>query len=348
MDEIRKNYSLVRILIILLIIAVGSYVASLAWTSVISKFLDLFVILLSAWLLSFALFPIVTRTQKLLKSSKLIATIITYILITILLVLVSIVYFPLVVSQFLSLTSILPLYLKTAPPILVTIIDSLTNQVGNSVVFIPSVAQFLFSAIITLILSFYFIVDQEKINREFFNLVPKQWHDFLHFTEKVINDTFISFLKVQLFFAISTGIITWIILRIFNVDFAASVAFIAGAFAFIPLIGPFLALVPPILVALLSDPLKALIIGGILIAVQQVIFNMIGPKLLGKAFRLHPVIILLSFLVGLQFAGSLGAVFAIPILGISAVMIRKFGHYLLKIRDKAAKGIMEQSKRENL
>ncbi|MDO8657179.1 MAG: AI-2E family transporter, partial [Candidatus Levybacteria bacterium] len=346
MDEIRRNYSLVRVLIILLIIAVGSYVLSLAWNLVFSKFLDLFVILLLSWLLSFTLFPVVVRIQKLLKSSKLIATIITYILISIILILVSIVYFPLVASQILSLTIILPQYLKTSPPVLITFIDSLSRQIGNSVVLIPSVAQFLFSAFITLVISFYFIVDKEKINREIFHIIPEKWHGVLRFTEQVINDTFISFLKVQLFYAISTGVLTWIILRLFNIDFAASVAALAGAFAFVPLIGPFFALIPPVLVALLSDPVKALIIGGILIALQQVIFNMIGPKLLGKAFKLHPVIILLSFLIGLKFAGGLGAVFAIPVLGISAVMIRKFGHYLLEIRDKAAKGIMEQSKKE--
>ncbi len=348
MDEIRRNYSLIKILIILLTIAVGSYVLSLAWNVVISKFLDLFVILLLAWLLSFTLFPVVVRIQKLLKSSKLIATVVTYVLISIILSLVSIVYFPLVASQILSLTIILPQYLKTAPPVLITFIDSLGSQIGNSVALIPSVAQFLFSAFITLVISFYLIIDKEKINREIFNLVPEKWHGVLRFTEQVINDTFVSFLKVQLFFAISTGVLTWIILRLFNIDFAASAAALAGVFAFIPLIGPLLALVPAVLVALLSDPVKALIIGGILIALQQVIFNMIGPKLLGKAFKLHPAVILISFVIGLKFAGSLGAVFAIPVLGISAVMIRKFGHYFFEIRDKATKGIMEQSKKENL
>lgn len=329
LDEIRKNYSLVRILIILLIIAVGSYVFSLAWNVVISKFLDLFVILLSAWLLGFILLPIVARVQKLLKSSKLIATAVTYFIISVLLIVVCIGYLPLVVSQFLNLISILPIYLKTAPPIIVALNDSLTSQVSNSLILIPSLAQFLFSAFITLILSFYFIVDQEKLNREFFNLVPKKWHDVLRFTEGVINDTFVSFLRVQLFYAISTGVLTWIILKLFNIDFAASVAFISGVFAFIPLIGPLLALIPPVLVALLSDPIKALIIGGILLISQQVSFNIIGPKLLGQAFKLHPAIILISFLIGLKFGGSLGAVFAIPVLGISAVMIRRFGHYFL-------------------
>ncbi len=336
LDEIKKNHSLVRVLIILLIFAVGGYVVSLAWI-VISQFLDLFVILLSAWLLSFILEPIVEKMEGLLKISKLVSTIITYMLISALLVAITIGYIPLATSQISTITNSLHLYLQSAPSFIVDFSNSLSNQLSKSVTVIPSVAQFLFLAFITLILSFYFIVDREKINREFFKLMPKQWHNVLRFTQKVINDTFISFLKIQLFFGISSGIVTWIILIAFHIDFAASIAFVSGAFAFIPLIGSLLALIPPILVAFLIDPVKAFIIGAMLLIMQQIIFNIIGPKLLGKAFKLHPAIILVSFLVGLQFAGAIGATFAIPVLGISAVMIRRFGDYFIRVKDETIK-----------
>lgn len=340
LNEFRKNYSLVRILLILLIIAVGGYVLSLAWV-IISKFLDLFVILLSAWLLSLILEPIVTSIQSLLKISKLIATITTYILVSALVIIISIVYLPLVTAQIVTLINILPDYLATAPPSMVNFTKSLSDQIGNSILLIPSVAQFLFSAFITLILSFYFIVDQEKIHQEFFNITPKHWHGALLFTQKVINDTFISFLRVQLFFGVASGILTWLVLMIFNINYAPSIAFISGAFAFIPLVGPLFALIPPVLVALIADPVKAGMIGAILLIIQQIIFNVIGPKLFGSAFKLHPALILVSFLVGLQFAGSLGAMFAIPVLGISAVMIRRFGSYFLKITDEATKEMVQ-------
>lgn len=325
-DEIRKNYSLVRVLIILLIVAVGSYLSSLAWV-VISKFLNLFVILLLAWLLSFILEPIVEKIQT-LGISKLIATIITYTLVFALLVVITIGYIPLVISQIPAVTNFISHNLQSAPPYVVDLYNSLSNQqLGKSAGLIPSVAEFLFLAFITLILSFYFIVDREKINQEFFNLMPKTWHNFLRFTQKTINDVFISFLRVQLFYGIASGVLTWIILRAFNIDFAASIAFISGVFAFIPLIGPLLAIIPPVLLAFLLDPVKAAAIGLILLITQQVTFNIIGPKLLGKAFKLHPALILISFLAGLQLAGAVGAVFAIPVLGIGAVMIRRFGHY---------------------
>lgn len=327
LDELRKNYSLVRVLIILLIVAVGSYVLSLAWV-LISQFLNIFVILLSAWLLSFILEPIVEKIQS-LKISKLIATIITYTLVFIILVIISIGYIPLVASQIPVIAGLISNYLQSAPPFIANLNNSLSNQLGQTATIIPSVAQFLLLAFITLILSFYFIVDKEKINQEFFNIIPKGWHDFLRFTQKTVNDIFISFLRVQFFYAISSGILTWIVLISFNIEFAASIAFISGILAFVPLIGPLLALIPPVLVAFLINPTVALIVGVILLIAQQITFNIIGPKLLGRAFKLHPALILISFLIGLQFAGTIGAIFAIPILGIGAVMVRRFGHYFI-------------------
>ena len=337
LDEIRKNYSLVKVLIILLIVAVGSYVLSLAWI-IISQFLNLLVVLLLAWLLSFILEPIVEKIHR-LKISILLATIITYILISALLIVICIGYIPLVTSQILTITTFIPLYLQSAPPFIVDFNNSISSQLGSSITLIPSVGQFLFLSFISLILSFYFIVDREKIDQEFFNLVPKKWHDFFRFTQKTVNDVFVSFLRVQLFYGVSAGIITWIVLRAFNIEFAASIAFISGVLAFIPLIGPLLALIPPVLIAFLVDPIKALIIGGILLITQQIIFNIIGPKLLGKAFQLHPGLILISFLVGLQLAGPIGSIFAIPVLGIGAVMIRRFGYYFRTTEDDETKSI---------
>jgi predicted PurR-regulated permease PerM len=50
---------------------------------------------------------------------------------------------------------------------------------------------------------------------------------------------------------------------------------------------------------------------------------------MGKAFKLHPIIILLSFVIGAKIAGPLGAVFAIPVLGIIGIIFRELGHYFI-------------------
>ncbi len=331
--KVGKNQNLIQILLFLLILAVGSYVLGLFWAA-ISQFMDIIVILLVSWLLSFLLDPIVDSIQKYLKFSKVAAASVTYLLLAILIVAAGFVYIPLISTQIVVMVRVVPELLSSAPAILNNLNYSFFSQLENTIAFIPSIAQFLFSAFMVLILSFYFIIDQKKINQEIFNLVPNNWHESLEYIEKVINDTFISFFRVQIFYGVSTALITWAVLYLFGSGFTISVAFLAGVFTIIPLIGPFLAIILPILVTLLISPLNALLVGIILFLFQQVIFNIIGPKLLGKAFKLHPAIILISLLIGLKFGGILGAIFAIPVLGIGVEMVRKFGQRIVGAIDK--------------
>ncbi len=333
-SEDKRNFNLTQILLFLLVIAVGSYVFSLIW-AVISQFTDILTIVLTSWLVSFLLDPIVDLIQKYLRQSKVVSAVITYVLLSVGIVAIGFVYIPMITTQIAVLVNLLPSFLNTLPSFLSNFINGpLITQFEGSLALIPSIAQFFFSAFMVLIFSFYFIVEQKKIDQEVSNLIPSGWHDTLEFIKKVINDTFISFIRVQFFYGVSIALITWLVMALFGTGFAISIAFLAGVFAIIPLVGPLLALVLPVMVAFLINPFSALLIGIILFVSQQIIFNIIGPKLLGKAFSLHPAIILVSLLVGLKFGGTQGAIFAIPILGIGVVMIRKFGLRFVEIINK--------------
>src|SRR6266567_7522244 len=83
--------------------------------------------------------------------------------------------------------------------------------------------------------------------------------------------------------------LTWIVLRIFNVDFAASTALFSGVLTLIPLVGPVLAVIPPLLLPLLTNTTQAIFVFVSLVALQQVIFNIIGPRIMSRAFNLHPI-----------------------------------------------------------
>ncbi len=313
----------------MLIAAVGIHLFGIFW-QLINIFSDIIIILILAWLLSFVLEPIVYSIKNLTRLSKPFATAITYLLISGIFALIIFLLIPLVTQQVQTLIEILPKHLESAPAFLNRWGDTLITSLNNSISLVPSVAQFLFSVFLIFILSFYFVIDKEKINKEIFDLTPKKWHDEVTFMQKAIDTSFASFLRVQLTFGIISGVVTWIVLRIFGIDFTASASLIAGIFAIIPLIGPILALIPPLVVAFISDPSKLFAVFIILLILQQFIFNVLGPKLFSKAFKLNPVIILLSFLVGAKIAGAIGAIFAIPVLGVLAVFIKELSHRFIK------------------
>jgi predicted PurR-regulated permease PerM len=327
-EELNKQLSSIKILIRLFIIAVGIYIFQNI-SQVLNNFYDIFAMLVFAWLISFILEPIVEKLSKFTRMSKIFAAIIVYLLFLALVGVIIFLFIPIVISQLQTLMRILPNYLSPYPAFINKWGDIISSSLNNSLNYIPSVASILFSMFLVLIISFYFVIDKVRINNELFHLIPKKWHKEVRFTQNLINTTFASFLRVQLLFGIITGIMTWIILRVFAIDYAASTSLLAGILTMIPLIGGLLGIIPPVLVAFLIDPLHAIYVAIFLIIGQQIEFNIIGPKLLGNALRLHPVIVILSFVVGYKVAGNVGAIFAIPFIGILIVAIHRLSSHFI-------------------
>ncbi len=331
-DEFKKELTSFRLLATLLTIAVGIYLIQVFWQA-LGNFSDVIVIVVIAWLLSFILEPAAYKISKLAKLSMVWSALIVYVIITAIFALAALIFIPTVISQLQTLSTIAPLYLSFLPKSMQQSWNfNFATAFDNLLVYIPSVAQSLVSILMILILSFYLIVDKERITSEIYNFTPKKWHENLKFILKVIDATFASFLRVQVIFGILAGITTWIVLTIFGVNFAASTSLLAGILTIIPLIGPILGIIPAAFVTLVADPAnptKVLLIAAILLLIQQLTFNILAPKLMGKTFKLHPIIILLSFIIGAKIAGPLGAVFAIPVLGIVGIIFRELGHYFI-------------------
>lgn len=331
-EDFKNEVNLVRALIFLLIIAVVIHLFTITW-GLLGNFSDIILILIFAWILSFLLEPLVLETARITRLSKSLSTIIIYILLFTLSIALIFLFIPEVTSQIQTLVTIIPQFVDPNSQFINQRIENTVTTLLNTLVAaIPSIAQFFFQFSMVLILSFYFIVDKENIQKELLELVPQKWHKQLIFIQQLIEDTFASFLRVQLFFGIVMGIVTWIILTLLQVEFAASSSFLAAILTFIPMIGPLLGSIPPIFVAFLSTPIKALIVAILIAIAQQIVYNAIGTKMLGKAYKIHPAIILISFLIGMKIGGSMGAIFAIPILGVLSVVARELSHYFLKNR----------------
>ncbi len=330
MDAIKQQVSSTKLLVTLLILAVGLYLFQNVW-AFLGNFSDVFIIMISAWLISFILEPPVDYLTRMLHIKKIFAATIVY-LIFIGIITTFIIYFiPTITSQVEAIVTFLPKYVGSAASSTFSnkLLDFVTGNISNSLVVIPSVANFLLYFILTIIISFYLIVDKETILRELYNLAPTSWHKEMRLVQDVIESTFASFLRVQLVFGVLSGVTTWIVLMIFHVEFALTAAIVAGLLTIVPLLGPALALIPPVVVCLLFASSVIIPVLLLLLIAEQIIFNVIGPKLLGNAFNLHPIIVLLSFVVGFKLAGNIGALLAIPVLGILVVVAHRLWKHLM-------------------
>jgi predicted PurR-regulated permease PerM len=330
-EEIKKEFTLFKLLVFLLTVAVSIYLLGIFW-QVLGNFYDVIVIAVIAWLLSFIIEPVVDVISKYTKLAKIWSALLVYIVFAALFTAGIFLLLPVVVSQFQSLSVIIPKSLNAFPSFAKTWNNLIGHSFDNLIGFLPSVATIFVDIIIILVLSFYLVLDKEKINAEIYKLAPKNWHANIKFIQATVNETFASFLQIQVLFGILAGVATWIVLRIFSIDYAASIAIIAGIITAIPLAGPLLGILPPAFVVLAThpeNPILALAIAAILLLIQQITYNAIGPKLMGRAFKLHPIIVVLSILIGFKVAGAMGAIFVIPVLGIAVIVIKKLGYHFI-------------------
>lgn len=322
LDDLKKELSSIKLLTTLATIAVLIYLLQFLFTF-LRDFSDIILILVFGWLVSFILEPFVDLFTKYLKIPKAISTVIVFVLSAILIILTFALFIPDILSQFKALEKVVPQFLDSSPPQVQKAVENTFNSLNNYSSLIPSVTQFIVNLVTVLILSFYFVIDKNNINKRVFAITPKKYHETLRFVQRVIDQSFASFVRIQILWGAIGGLITWIVLTVFGVNFAASTSIMAGILTAIPVIGPIIGVTPPLFVALIEKPDQAIIIFLVIFIVQQFIFNVFGPKLIGKAFNINPVIVILSLLIGIKVAGFTGAIFAIPVISIVLIIARE-------------------------
>jgi predicted PurR-regulated permease PerM len=97
-----------------------------------------------------------------------------------------------------------------------------------------------------------------------------------------------------------------------------------GLMEFIPYIGPIIGPAPAVIVALFNDPISALWVVLLFIALQQLEGHLVAPQVFRISLRINPIVIILSLLIGYQLYGVAGALLALPI----ATVVRQTVIYL--------------------
>ena len=97
-----------------------------------------------------------------------------------------------------------------------------------------------------------------------------------------------------------------------------------GLMELVPFIGPILGALPPILVALFQDPLTALWVALLFVALQQIEGHVVAPQIFGHSLRINPLLVIFALLIGGEIYGFVGALVALPI----AAIVRETVVYL--------------------
>lgn len=319
--------------------------------SLLAAFGDLILVFFLAWLLAFILTPLVGRVATIPFLSRTGAVIVVYILLFGGLVILAVAIAGALANSIADFIASVPTLRNDLPGLLApwqaringlgfvdidlaaqasAFLDNLSryaNQLAGPLqqIAVASLGA-LANLLLIVILSLYMVADRDRLLASIFRLVPPQYKEEARLLETSVARSFGGFLRGQAILGIVYAAVAVIASAIFGLDYLAGTAAAAGLLMAIPFFGPFLAWAPPVLVALIAKPEATPGTVIVMAAGWLVVMNVLQPRLMAQALRIHPIIVLGSVLVGGKIAGISGAIFGIPIAAVlSAFFLHSIG-----------------------
>ncbi|WP_084596970.1 AI-2E family transporter [Nocardioides aequoreus] len=200
---------------------------------------------------------------------------------------------------------------------------SASQIAGGVIVGVTAVTNALVTLVLSLILTFLLLKD----GRKFLPLVgrvagPRAGDHLIEVGSRAWR-TLGGFIRTQALVSFIDAVFIGIGLLVVGVPLAIPLAVLTFFAGFVPIVGAFVAGGLAVLVALVANGLTgALIILGVVIAVQQLEGNVLSPWLQSKSMSLHPAVVLLGVTLGSTQFGITGAFLAVPVLAVAAVVLR--------------------------
>jgi len=180
----------------------------------------------------------------------------------------------------------------------------------------------IFNIVIVPVISFYMLKDTGYFKSQFVLLLPKSKRTRFIMLLRDIDNVFGKYIRGQIIVGSFVGVFTTIALLIIRVKYAFILGIFAGISNIIPYFGPFIGIIPTILLALLDSTGKAIYAAGAFILIQQVESGFLTPRIIGKSVGIHPVYVIMALIIGGRLMGVIGLILAVPALAAIKLTLR--------------------------
>ncbi len=215
------------------------------------------------------------------------------------------------------------------------LLSTATNVVSSTatigLTLVSRILNTLLFLLLLLFLSLYITKDAPLIRQYVEGLFPVEYYsegvELMQRLRRIWN----AFFRGQFILSATIGVATYFSLSLVGMRGALILAILAGALEILPNIGPILAMIPAVIIALaqgsstldLSNLNFALLIIGIYFMIQQLEHQLLVPRVIGTSVHLHPVVVVCGVVVGASVGGILGAFLAAPVIA----SLRLIGSY---------------------
>ena len=171
--------------------------------------------------------------------------------------------------------------------------------------------------ILGLFISIYLLSSKEKRGAQIMKfrraIFSERFNQSLTRLFATAHRSFGGFLEGKVIDSLIIGILTYIVISIFNIPYAILIATIVGLTNIIPVVGPFIGAIPSAIIIFAASPNKVILFLLIILIIQQIDGNIIGPKLLGDNTSISPLCVIIAVTVMGSIWGFTGMILGVPL-----------------------------------
>lgn len=200
--------------------------------------------------------------------------------------------------------------------------DRLNELGGPAVRTVQTVATGAFAILTILVLTFLILLEAPDIINAALAVFSERHREQVRRIGRDAGGAVTGYMAGNLLISLIAGTVTYVALRIAGVPFANVLAVWVGFADLIPLVGATLGAIPTIFVAFLHSTEAGIAMLIVYVVYQQIENHVLQPVVMSRTVKLNPLLVLLAVLVGVELAGFVGALLAIPAAGVIQVVVR--------------------------
>ncbi|HLG64445.1 MAG TPA: AI-2E family transporter [Ktedonosporobacter sp.] len=204
------------------------------------------------------------------------------------------------------------------------ILSHVGGLANNAVPVLLSFFDFMLDAVIIAVISIYLLIDGARVAQWARTNLPMVEQHRANFMLDTLQRVVGGYIRGQLLLSTFIGLLVGIGMALFHVPYALLLGVMAFVLEFIPVLGTIVSGAICALLALTQGWLITLGVIGYFSIVHIIEGDVIGPRIVGKAVGLHPIVSLAALVAGAELFGIWGALFASPIAGVLQAFLIAF------------------------
>ncbi len=186
--------------------------------------------------------------------------------------------------------------------------------------FVVAVSRGVVTFVLMLMLSAYMLITSDRIFAFVRSLYPPYRRIELDDLIMRIDRGLAGVVRGQLLICCVNAVLSGIGFYLLDLKYWTFLTLLAGALSIVPIFGSIMSTIPALIVALPDGVHVAMLVLAWIVGIHQIEANLLNPKIMGDAARVHPVLVVFALLAGEHMAGIVGALLAVPVLSIAQTL----------------------------